>query len=469
MGLISSSWEHSRIVVLAAHCLLTSINSFQWANYFPVPDQAQTVFGMNLSQVNVLLLVYTVVWLPIMPMSVPLQQATGPYGPLIVGSALNLLAAVVKLMSLFWFPAFAPAVIAQALAGAGEVFFLPLPALIASTWFPTKMRTVATACASLANSVGAAVASAATPPIVQGAQTPRDGFQMIFTAQLVWSAVTFALILTLPRAPAVPPSATASQPLPLSEMLPNIKVLLRNRNYCIFNVLSGLALMTAWTFSGMVAEYSKPFGVSEENAGVMAALFTILGAVGQFIVGKIVDRTGAYFAILLVFYGLALGFMSLLALLYALEVDGTVAGFVAVPALGAVFLATLPAMYEFLVELSYPVPVPVAVGVQMFISRIILSTAVNRGGSAILTDSPSKDDSLTFLLTYQMIFAVCVAMLFFVKNDCRRRRAEQSLVDERNHLVSSLPDGVGAPLNCHPVRRSSGIGSGLDASPNAPQ
>jgi hypothetical protein len=130
MGLISSSWEHSRIVVLAAHCLLTSINSFQWANYFPVPDQAQTVFGMNLSQVNVLLLVYTVVWLPIMPMSVPLQQATGPYGPLIVGSALNLLAAVVKLMSLFWFPAFAPAVIAQALAGAGEVFFLPLPALI---------------------------------------------------------------------------------------------------------------------------------------------------------------------------------------------------------------------------------------------------------------------------------------------------------------------------------------------------
>jgi FLVCR family MFS transporter 7 len=426
MPILSDSWAGTRWVFLFAHCCLAAVNGFQYANFGPVPDESKSVFGMDNSNLNNLLLVYVLIWLPMMPFSMPLQQKVGPQGALVVAAVINTLAAGIKVIAFYAARGFPLIVTGQAFAGAAEVFFLPLPALIASTWFPSNLRTVATALGSLANSVGVSLGFAVVPRVVSDAARPETGFEKMLLGQLVFSAVIVLMALLLPRKPARAPSATAAKSVPLREIPTTLKVLLKNRSYVVFTVASGLSIAVGWTFSGMCTEFLKPFGVSEDNAGLMGSLFSILGSVGQFVAGYVGDRTRQYLPIIVGCYAVSLTLMCLLGALLAFNVDATVAGFVTLPAMGFFFVASLPPMYEYLIELTFPAPVPVAVGVQMLLSRILFSPVVNPVGSALITNSADKANGLHFVLSFIIFFAACLVALVGVKDERKRYAAEIS-------------------------------------------
>ena len=426
--LVPADWKNACYVVLGVHCCLAGINGFQWANYSPVPDEAKAGLGITHSNINTLLLVYSVIWAPCMPLSIPLQNATGPYGPLIVGAALNALASVLKIVAGYCAPGFALTVTAQTFAGAAEVFFLPLPPLIASAWFPTTRRTMCTALGSLSNSVGIAIGYAVTPRIVQGAKTDLEGFQQIYLGQAAFSLVVLAVVLSLPRAPAHRPSSTAAAQLSIREIPPALKELGRNRNYLLFVATSGVAVSIGWMSAGMLPQVLKPFGVTEDNAGLMGSLFTICGAAGQFLTGHVGDKTRRYLEVIIACYAVTL-FMLVAVPIFVMGagLNATVIGYIAVPTLGVAFVGSLPPMYELLVELTYPVPVAVAVGVQMLLSRIVCSPVINRLGNFLITNKPDQHDAFVFNVTYGALFALSLASLLFVKRDYRRLAADKDV------------------------------------------
>jgi MFS family permease len=426
MGLIPASWPGACYVFLACHCALTCINGFQWANFVPVPDEAKTVFGMDNTQINNLMLVYVVIWAPVMPLSIPLQS-TGPWAPLVLASFLNAFAALLKLVAYWWYRGYGLIVAAQAVAGAAEVFFLPLPALIASTWFSAEARTVACAVASLCNSLGIALAYAVTPRLVEGAPTDAEGFFHVFIFQLAVSGLIILVALTLPRKPATPPSITASQPVVLRELPQHLKDLAKNRNYLMFVVASGLSLAVGWVIAGTCAEFLKPYGVSEDNAGLMGSLFTLCGALGQGVAGRIGDRTRKYLPLITTCYGVALSVVCVMMIMIAAGVNPTAVGFVCLPTLGFFFIGSLPPMYEYIVELTYPTPIAAAVSLQMLTSRIVFSPIINPVASALISNSPDKTDTMRFLVAFTAFFLVCLLSLALVKDDRRRLAAETRL------------------------------------------
>jgi len=452
MPVVSATSKFAPLGVLVAHCTLAFINGFTWANYSPVPNQAKVVFDMTHTQLNWLLASYTAVWIPAILPSTMTQQRYGPVRTLLAASLLNLAGCALKLAALLWFPNFWWCLLGQTLCGASEVFFLSLPPLLASSWFDERHRGTVTAVASLSNSVGVALALGITAPIVEATADPRDGFRGIMIAQGALSLFSLLLVLLLPAAPAEAPSLTASKPLPLSELVPAVKRLLRHRNFLLLVVAQAVFIQNLWTFDGIFVQAVQPFGVSQVDAGVMTSMFTIVGALGQFVMGKLVDRSRDPYPFIVGCYSASVGAISVVSLAMAVAGDVTVAGYIAMPLLGVFALSSCPAVYEFVMEVVYPIPAAAALGINFMTPRVTLGTAMYQIASALLTNHPTRDDGMkTVLFFLCALMAGSLVMIVGVRNERNRLAAEMamdpateewvatSLPPERSGLVQGTP------------------------------
>ena len=99
---------------------------------------------------------------------------------------------------------------------------LVLPPKLSAAWFPPSERTTATAVASLANSLGAAVGFLLGPGLVTrcdvrsadsaaDVEALRGGVRTLYLVQLLWAVATTALALAhFPERPPTPPSRSAA-------------------------------------------------------------------------------------------------------------------------------------------------------------------------------------------------------------------------------------------------------------------
>lgn len=445
MAILSNASPTAKFVVVATLCTLSFSNGFQWGVFTAPINESKEVFGMTHAQNNVLLLTYTFVWIPCIAPSVALQQKYGPHGALIAGTFLNVVGWAIKLFVVLATPhAYWLNFIGQTLAGASEVFFLPLPSLVASTWFPEHMRSKACCIASLCNSLGVSAVFAVMPTAV--ATNPRAGFVQVFLWMTIIAVlVTAVILLVLPAQPAVAPSATASTPLPLNRIVGELKTLWRgHKNYVLFVCAMSTTAGIGWNLSAFIIQMLMPFGVTERNAGFMSSIFTLVGAGGQLSIGAIVDYTRVYKPTVLVMQAAALTMMGILTASLSFGADPTTVGFLCVPTFGAVFIAMIPLAYEYIVELTYPVPIAVPIGIYTAFLRIYGTFCYNRVYSGILGNKGTQDTAMQCLvITVVMLFVAFVAMLF-VRDDCRRlardREVARRKLQEGELGSALLPD-----------------------------
>jgi MFS family permease len=469
---ISASSPSSRWIFLAAHVLLSVAIGFQYATFAPVVLQTEDVFDVTPTTLNTLILVTSLASIPGIPVAAAVQQKYGPWMSLVLGSVANTLAAFLKLgCLLFDSHSLALMVVSHLLVGVSMVFYLPLPPLIASTWFAVPERTLCTAVASMADSLGNGIGFVTMPFALAAAPSARDGFALVFIAQAVMAVLVLALTCALPSAPTVPPSATASEPLPLVYVMPALKDLVRNRAYLLYTAASTTTFVVGMAIPMFTDQLLLPFGVSQKNAGIMTALFCFCGAAGQIVAGVVTDRTRAYRRVLLVATGATLGLTVLWASTMAGGLDATIAGYVSVPAIGFAFMATLPPMFEFVVELTFPTPLPIAIGCHTLFAEAIVTTVVNRACSAILTDDPSQTRALSAMGFLIALLAVCMALVFCVRDDCRRMQADRSfaagdqLLRSLERWVASKNSSLSASRILVPTPKRSNLSSSLKQAP----
>jgi FLVCR family MFS transporter 7 len=411
---------------LAAHVFVAVVNGFQFANFLATPARTHEAFGVSAEQVNILVLATALTWVPAVPACIMLQHRKGAWRSLEVAAMANLAAAACKLIALLWVPGMALLTAAHIFHGASQVFFMTLPPIIASTWFPIPKRSMCTAIATLAEPVGEGFGYLLMPLLADvAATTATKSFTYVCAPQLVLAAVALMLLFIVPLKPLQPPSVTASEPVPMAFLIPEIKELLRNRNYILFALSSGLLLAAGTAAPAFAAAILTPFGVSKDHAWIIATLCCFFGAGAQILSGFVIDQLREYKP--------AIGAGSIVALLCAFVLgialaagaSATVCAFILIPMMAAGFMFTQPAMYEFVVELTFPAPLPAAIGIHMFIARFAAYTAVHFAASMMLTASPTPRHALWIIFFLTLCFAAALAVLAMVPADYRRLRAER--------------------------------------------
>jgi MFS transporter, FLVCR family, feline leukemia virus subgroup C receptor-related protein len=432
---IAAHHHKTRWVVLAVYCALSASNGFQWINYAPIIDEVKEYFEMDSLQVNFLATIYTVVYPALIIIGCVTFQRLGWYGGMIVGGALNALGAVLKIVGAVWAPNFAFLAFSQSINALSEVFFLSLPPLIASVWFGSHQRTLATSIGVMSNSLGTAFGFLIPPLVVTKAHHGASEFATLFGAQAVFAVLVVVASVLLPQKPYHNPSLTASKDTTLRDLLPSLRYLITHPAFVILAFASGLSNDSLGTFASFLAQLLQPFGVSELRAGWIGFAMTISGSVASTLVGVYIDRHRNYKATIMAFSLGAVSCFSILTivLLYSTGGKNDVFGlcFFFITLMGGFLSAQIPLQLEYAVELTYPKPEAITTAFLLCLSGI-LTPLLTLGGTDIIGNNPTKANVINFMMGCLALSGIAATMQLFIRDHCHRVDIEKAVPTERH-------------------------------------
>lgn len=424
LGLSSKRW-----VILLLFCLYGASNQMQYVAFSTIVREVQDYFSCSSTEVNILAAVFPVVYVVLVIPTCSLYDRIGLRNGLLIGTALNGLGSVMKLLAV-WVNVYWILAVAQVLNAFGQVLFLGLPPLLASTWFPDQERTLATALGTLSGFVGMATGMFYSPFVVHD-NPDTQHFSQLFGSQCVMGVGVFlGVLLFVDACPPLPPSLTANRGEPsTTDMQAIVRRQLKNKNLLLlitcFGIVNGL-------FTGLAAVLSQllqPFGVSEDQTGIIAFVGILSGAANCAVVAPFVDKHRKYKWPSVILFSIV-GFLGIitLTLMRVLTENFVVAAFVLIITIEILVLPVIPVVMELSVELTFPDPESVSSGLAVaalsFWSIIGIAVA-----SAILGDTPSKDDAVMLMGIVVGANLAASIGLVFVKEDLLRLQKEKTMVD----------------------------------------
>ncbi|XP_066246679.1 uncharacterized MFS-type transporter C09D4.1-like [Euwallacea similis] len=314
--------------------------------------------------------------------------------------------------------------LAQLPIAIGQVQLASIPSKLATTWFGPKEVSTACAIAVLWMQLGSALGCVQSPFIVTSKDTKEIASQLfeMFVIQSILSGCVFlAILVCFKSKPKLPPSqsqlnliANANEDRP--SFFANIKEVLKNRNFWFVVMSLGFA-NGFWNCSGVVLNsiYLNYFPNMESDPGVLALMSIISGGcIGSIFVGIILDKTHQFkkisFAILLL-AAISYAFVSI-----SLIAKSRIATFFTIPIFGFFIAPSLIVGFEFLVEITYPIPE--ACSSSTFNAAYYCLSIVNTVLFEVLIES--IDYLWTFVVVF--FFLCCSAMVVLLVNSELRRR-----------------------------------------------
>lgn len=425
----------TRWVVLAVYCALSASNGFQWINYAPIIDEVKEYFEMNSLQVNFLATIYTVVYPALIVIGCVTFQRLGWYGGMILGGILNAVGAALKIVAAVWAPNFVFLAFTQCVNALSEVFFLSLPPLIASVWFGSHQRTLATSIGVMSNSLGTAFGFLVPPLLVTKAHHGASEFATLFGAQAVFAVLVVIASVLLPQKPYHNPSLTASKDTTLRDLLPSLRYLITHPGFVILAFASGLSNDSLGTFASFLAQLLQPFGVDELQSGWIGFAMTISGSIASTLVGVYIDRHRNYKATIMAFSLGAVSCFSIITmvLLYNTGGKNDIFGlcFFFIALMGGFLSAQIPLQLEYAVELTYPKPEAITTAFLLCLSGI-LTPLLTLGGTDIIGNNPTKANVINFMIGCLALSGTAATMQLFIRDHCHRVDIEKAVPAERH-------------------------------------
>ncbi|CCW67217.1 unnamed protein product [Phytomonas sp. Hart1] len=191
--------DPSRWVVLALFCLFSASNAIQWITYAPIAITVKEFFRLSTNEVNLLSTVYMIIFVVGVYFSTTTFEKWGVRQGLIVGSFLNALGSILKVVYGMQYPGFAPLIISQTINSIAQLFVLSTPPVIAAQYFPPPKRAFATNLATTANNLGNAVALFIPPFIVRKGTAAE--FYLLFGLEMVVCVLILGLIFFFVQPP----------------------------------------------------------------------------------------------------------------------------------------------------------------------------------------------------------------------------------------------------------------------------
>ena len=151
-----------RWLMLLIFALLNATNAILWISFASVSAQSGLYYGVGVNSVNLLSLVYMMLYLPASLFAAHVFSRHGLQAGMRWGAGLNLASAALRYASAGDNNAartggFALVLIGQILGACAQPFFTNSPAKLAGEWFPVHQRNLATTIASMCNPIGIAI------------------------------------------------------------------------------------------------------------------------------------------------------------------------------------------------------------------------------------------------------------------------------------------------------------------------
>jgi MFS family permease len=335
------------------------VTQLLWITYAAIDTQAAIVFNVSVSDVDVLALVFMIVYLP---MNFPASWLIDKYG-LKWGTGFGVI-----LIGVFGFlrgltTNFMIVLICQIVTAVGQPFVLNSFTKVAGNWFPEKDKALATGLGTMSMMLGIVIAMFLAGPIYSALGLFWLG--MIYGILAIIAMIFYIIFVKdKPRTPANPNSEKVKV-----LMVQGLRDMFRNRDFQKLLVLLFIgfgAFNAILSAIGQILPDSKFIGPHVANvAGIVGAIVIIGGIAGSVVMPAISDKIQKRKPFILIAMIAGVPFTVLFALITSaswLAIESVIYGFLLVSA--------LPVGLTYAAEITYPVPEESSNGIIMWIGQI---------------------------------------------------------------------------------------------------
>ncbi|OQE43557.1 hypothetical protein PENCOP_c003G07014 [Penicillium coprophilum] len=333
---------------LAQLILLNIVVSWDWLTFSSISTTAAEYFDVSESAINWMSTGYLFAFCAVSPIVIWTLNKGGPKPAIITTAALLLIGNWLRYAGTRANGGiFGLAMFGQILIGFAQPFCLCAPTRYSELWFSDHGRTSATAVASLANPLGAALGQLIDS---EWASKASDIPNMVLYISII-STVAALPSFFLPAAPPTPASASSAKThTPLGEA---VRVLTSTREFWQIFIPFSVYVGFFNSVSSLLNQILSPHGFSETEAGIAGAILIVVGLVASAVMSPITDRYKHYLGSIRVLVPVVA--VTYIGLIFA---PGSAAGippsYVVMALLGAASFAMLPIVLEYLAEITYP-------------------------------------------------------------------------------------------------------------------
>ncbi|KAJ6108233.1 MFS-type transporter [Penicillium sp. IBT 18751x] len=333
---------------LAQLVLLNIVVSWDWLTFSSISTTAAEYFQVSESAINWLSTGYQFAFCVASPFVIWMLNKGGPKPAIVTTASLLLVGNWLRYAGTRASGGiFGLAMFGQLLIGLAQPFCLCAPTRYSDLWFSDKGRTSATALASLANPLGAAIGQLVDS---EWATKPSDIPNMVLYISIISSVASIPSFF-LPAAPPTPPSASSA--IPRTPLIPATKQLLGTLEFWLILVPFAVYVGFFNSVSSLVTQILSPYGYSETDSGIAGAILIVVGLATAAIMSPITDKWKHYLGSIRVLVPIVVA--SYIGLIFAPSSSAGIApSYVVMALMGASSFALLPIVLEYLVELTYP-------------------------------------------------------------------------------------------------------------------
>ncbi|CAL5874713.1 uncharacterized protein PFLUO_LOCUS9014 [Penicillium psychrofluorescens] len=386
---------------LAQLVLLNIVVSWDWLTFSSISTTAAQYFDVSESAINWMSTGFLFAFCAASPFVIWILNKGGPKPAIITTATLLLVGNWLRYAGTRANGGiFGLAMFGQILIGLAQPFCLCAPTRYSDLWFSDRGRTSATALASLANPLGAALGQLIDSA---WATKPSEIPNMVLYISVISSVASIPSFF-LPAAPPTPPSAASA--IPRSPLIPAVRQLLGTLEFWLILIAFSVYVGFFNSVSSLLNQILSPHGFSETEAGIAGGILIVVGLVVAAIVSPLTDRYKHYLGTTRVLVPIVAA--SYIGLVFA---PGSSAGiapsYVVMAIMGASSFALLPVVLEYLVEITYPFSPEIG-------STICWTGGQLLGACFILIQDALKADAFAhppFNMRNALIFSAVVAVV----------------------------------------------------------
>ncbi|KAJ9295755.1 hypothetical protein DTO271G3_5778 [Paecilomyces variotii] len=330
--------------------LLNIVVSWDWLTFSAISTTSAAYFRVSEGAINWMSTAFLFAFCLVTPITIFTLNKGGPKPAILATSALILVGNWIRYAGTKANGGiFGLAMLGQILIGFAQPFCLSAPTRYSDLWFSDQGRTSATALATLANPLGAAIGQ-----LVDSvwATEPSDVPNMVLYISIISTVATVPSIF-LPAAPPTPPSASSQATVSRGSLRKEITQLFHTVEFYLIFIPFSIYVGFFNSVSSLLNQILSPYNFSETDAGIAGGILIIVGLIASAIVSPLTDRFKHYLTTIKILIPIVAA--SYIGLIFAPSSPAGIApSYVVCAILGASSFSLLPVTLEYLVEITYP-------------------------------------------------------------------------------------------------------------------
>jgi hypothetical protein len=399
-----------RFVVLAAYCACSACNSLLSMSMAPIAEAVGDAYGVSIPAVNGLVLSFMVLYGPGTWLASQTIRSYGLGRSIKAGAVANLLAALLRWVSLYDYSLFGPftsttttpyhsfsvLMLGTCISALAQPVFFNTPTRVAAAWFSNHAE--ATAIALFSSFLGLAVAEA-IPPLIVDAQ--GQGLNLLLMAQVGLNAMTLVFTFWFFESePVQPPSAAEAarrrhqasheaSSSSSSSLYTDVKRLLQDKDYLVILYAFGVGLAIFNAILTLLPEWIATAGFDDPDvAGNCGGLLVVGGMLSTAVAAPLLDHSRQYATAVRVSFAVALVVSTGTVWMLRPSTSTRMLG-LAFAALGAAQLPLLTICLDAVAAHTYPISEEVSSAGLMLVGQYG-GVAMLYGMEALLTKDPHQ-------------------------------------------------------------------------------